>query len=712
MRRYDILACGGESHVMNEIELKGSELSLVFAHEDGRLHLVRMRRRDGAMLFADRACAIEGAGPAGNPLAVVIRTGKHAGIHETTAFRAEILERRPDRLLARLTHDRLPLFLTLAVSVEGNVSAWHGQVCWTGEEAVDLDVYLPLFSRLSLGGPERDRIIAPRVSGAVIGPTGRINLSSAACAYMGNMSSPSFLVDGGSRGLAFLDDNRADLAADPSACVRRSYIAGNDFTAVSRALLALSARIEGGEDGPFAGICHTRLLKSCGPDWEETRVRSEDPASMLPGDYADLGPVMVHAYDGGWRAGASWLRGQRSHLVFRGSPADWYRRTTFISEDSGGAMLARGETFYAYPRVAAAKKRLGSDLFHVTGFHDPVILGSQKNFLNRGDYFHAARNLGGFEVARAGVEAVHRRGGRILYYVEGLIVWKGSRIGLSQGKDWALMEADGSYTEHYKGFWHMCPACDGFSDWLAETCAAIVRAVGVDGFFIDSSCATYNHRCFNPGHRHPHPDVWNWGLRRLFAKVRSAVDRADPRTILFTEGAADMAREYVDGFLSHSHQWTGGAFQLPFLRYLHPEIRVYESWGGGEATRMPAAALHVWNFVHGQRIYAHQPGHEAMAALSLRAREYHDSYPEICDSPMAEAETTARGCLAETFLGAPVPVVTVGNPTAEEVQTVLTLPVPAGLLFDRVDGTRVKVIGGEAMMTLGPWEFRAFEARG
>jgi len=58
---------------------------------------------------------------------------------------------------------------------------------------------------------------------------------------------------------------------------------------------------------------------------------------------------MVHAYGGGWRAGVSWLRGRRRHLVFRESPAAWFRRTAVISEDSGDAMVERGETSTPIP---------------------------------------------------------------------------------------------------------------------------------------------------------------------------------------------------------------------------------------------------------------------------------------------------------------------------------------------------------------------------
>ena len=61
--------------------------------------------------------------------------------------------------------------------------------------------------------------------------------------------------------------------------------------------------------------------------------------------------------------------------------------------------------------------------------------------------------MGGLEAVQRGIRTVHRQGGRIFYYLEGLIMWKRSRIGRSLAKDWALMEPDGTYTEHHKGSW-------------------------------------------------------------------------------------------------------------------------------------------------------------------------------------------------------------------------------------------------------------------
>ncbi len=692
---------------MSFLTLGGHGLNLTFDHDGHRLRLTGMTGPDGRpYLHADPDAHDLGAGRVGNPLALFIRQGPRAGSWDLGDFRVLNLEADDRSLLAYCQHDTLPLLFALQVSVDGQVATWRGQIGWNGDDAVDLEAYFPLLSRLIPGDPAHDRALFPHISGSVQGPLGEVNYRQG---YLGGIAAPCFFVDGGERGIAFLDDNRADFSPDPGACVFRSYVVGN------RLPLDIQPRDSGGADGPFAGICHVRRFRPAsevGAEFIIAEDHRNPPPLQCSGDLVDLGPVRTCAYEGDWRQGAEWVRNERRHVPFRVSPADWYRRTTFIAEHNAEDLLRSGQSFHALPDLLDEKRRMGADLFHLYGFHNPEVLGAPRNMINRGDYLFAADNLGGPKALRRGIEATHRRGGRVLFYVEGLIVWKRSRIGRSRGQEWALQNADGSYVEHYKGFWHMCPSCAGWREWLAETCAELVRDTGVDGFFIDSSCATDFHRCFNADHRHPHPDVWNWGMRRLLREVREAVDRVNPETILFVEGGADMAREFADGFIAHSHDWNRMTFTEPVVRFLHPDQRAYESWGNlwNAEPGVTHQALHLFNAVHGHRIYAHQPGADLMGERGRVVRRAYDAFPEICDSPMSPLAVKAAGGIADLFEGPP-PVVTVGNPTDAPVTVRLSLPLPARSLLDRVTDDRLVVTEGAATVPLAPWGFRAFELR-
>ena len=103
----------------SEIRLQGPGLALTFEHTGDRLVLTQIQRQDGApLLYSDRAGNHPGAGPVGNPLAVVVRSGRYKGVYGMDSFRVTALdESDKPRLTAYLQHDQMPLFLALVISV-------------------------------------------------------------------------------------------------------------------------------------------------------------------------------------------------------------------------------------------------------------------------------------------------------------------------------------------------------------------------------------------------------------------------------------------------------------------------------------------------------------------------------------------------------------------------------------------------------------------
>lgn len=196
----------------------------------------------------------------------------------------------------------------------------------------------------------------------------------------------------------------------------------------------------------------------------------------------------------------------------------------------------------------------------------------------------------------------------------------------------------------------------------------------------------------------------------MLRRVREEVDKVNPETILFAEGCADIGREFVDGFISHGHDWSQMTLHEPLVRFIHPDMRTFESWRDHPNFPAPPQRQHVWNSVHGIRIYAHNPQREEMAPYSLQTRQYYNAYPEICDNDISQLAPNYEHGIAELFTGAP-PILTVGNPTNAPTTATVRIPVPCGVLFDRVDGMRVPVTNGVANIALEPWGFRAFEVR-
>jgi hypothetical protein len=702
----EIIRIGNTSGVTLSFERRGLQLSLQQIQ----------RQTQPPILYRDSGMQTAGPGTIGNPLTLVVLNGPQQGTYGMDTFEVTQLEHSPSRLMVYLKNARLPLQVGLEITVEGDVIEWRGQAVWNGLEDVDVDLYYPLLSRVRFDPSGSDRLVSGELSGVEKPHVAALNYSAT---YLGGLSSPVFTVEGGDRGLAFIEDSRADFAADPGGCRQRSAVVGTKFPLPDDGDAALA--LAGGEDGPFLGWRHRRLLlgaKRFGgqADYDEAESHGTLPMIKL-GDSVDLGPVLSYAYSGTWKTAALWMRQQRQWIPFRSSPAKWYRDTTILSEEMPGKLLRTGKSLYDLPLLLEDRHRLGSDMMSIPGFAEPEIIGTDENMLNRGDYLYPAENLGGWEAMRRGVEATHRQGGHVLLYVEGLIVWKRSRIGRSKAADWALMEANGKLTVNYNGFYDMCPAEPGWQDWFARTLADIVRTTGVDGFFMDSMLATDNHRCFNPKHAHaPQPDIWNWGLRRVLQRVREEVDKADPNTILLCEGAGDLAREFTDGSLSHGHAWSRMTFTVPLSRFLHPQMRAFEADGmephAQDAPRWPVQKPLLWNAVQGYRVFVEQESHEQLTAQGHRVRQYYDLYPEICDAHVSSFDVNTTNCMAQWFDGLPS-VITCGNDSDSARLATIEFPAAAqvALLFDRRDRKRIPVESGKAQFTMEPWEYRAFELR-
>ena len=101
------------------------------------------------------------------------------------------------------------MFVSMQVVVDGNVANWQGQVFRNGNEAIEADIFYPMLSRVRFDSPQADRALTAQTSGIELKPLGNPNYSKS---YLGNLSAPVFLAEGGGRGLAFVDDNRADYA--------------------------------------------------------------------------------------------------------------------------------------------------------------------------------------------------------------------------------------------------------------------------------------------------------------------------------------------------------------------------------------------------------------------------------------------------------------------------------------------------------------------
>lgn len=177
-----------------------------------------------------------------------------------------------------------------------------------------------------------------------------------------------------------------------------------------------------------------------------------------------------------------------------------------------------------------------------------------------GDYI-VRTDMGGAPALKQGIEAIHQMGFRFLFYIEGYIVYEKSELAKSgKAQRWSVMHKDGTITGNYtkQGFYHMCPGCTEWQDYLAEVGARLVRETGADGLRLDS-LGFYFLSCYNPAHRHDTPFGYNQWIQKLLDKVSRAVRAVNPNCLLMTEAPVD--------FYS---QWFHSALQFTYPREIPP----------------------------------------------------------------------------------------------------------------------------------------------
>jgi hypothetical protein len=701
------------------LRLRSARLSLDWILEGGRLQLRQVSLGDDGFLnptlakwakagesWPRRGYLTDAAPPAdpvvvpaeaterdasetGNPLLLALTDGPGAGeILGMRDFDAEILEANEKALRVRLARSRIGLTLEMRVAMENGLAIWSLDA--TSETDREIEAAFPLFARVCAGSPADDTVYVPQVSGCALK-----NLLEeeyrAACMgrhgapyYIGQIASPFLIFQGEERGIFLIDENARDRDPEADSLSRRSLV-----VAARHVLPGLPD--DAPHVGPAVGISHRAALKAGVP---------------FP-----LGPVALGAHRGGWKAAGMFIRQRRRAAISLAPLPASFRTTTLLSEYNMERHIGK-EGFSALAGAAYDESlKRGADLFHIIGYNrdDGERIG--ENWLNRGDYLCIAENLGGANAFREAVAALHRRGGRVLPYVELLIVWKKSELGRSaDAPRWALTERDGAFTEHYEGFWHMCPACGDYQEWIAGVCAELIRRYDVDGFFVDSSAATYFHRCFNPAHRHPTPDVWNRGIYESFRRIAEECRKVRSDIVILGEGCADLARANAHGFVAHSHEWTRWRFEAPVTRFVHPEMRAFESWGSDPER---AAKAHLLNFATGQVIYAHWPLGDEMAPFARRTRMLHEAYPEIPNGEMIPEDVRSdRPQVVAHAFGTPMrAVLAVANLSPDPVQATLWVPGAGSLLYDRLEGAHVPLAGGLAWLDLPGYSQFAYELR-
>lgn len=230
-------------------------------------------------------------------------------------------------------------------------------------------------------------------------------------------------------------------------------------------------------------------------------------------------------------------------------PAWWRQTRAFYCpwENSGaGASLMkykahRDEGFGSFvdlDKVLDDARRLGTDVIYLVGYWEP-------DYEHKADY-RPKLQWGGDAALRLGIEKVHRRGGRVLLYLEGFIVSRKTELGRTKGPEWAMMNENGDYYSYYDTgdrFYLMYPGRgSGWTDYLVSGAGRLARDFRIDGVHLDSYGLQWGWKDHHPGHPDGRdPESFNRGAVDLVRRVRAEIRRHVPDAVVILEGAEQTA---------------------------------------------------------------------------------------------------------------------------------------------------------------------------
>lgn len=316
---------------------------------------------------------------------------------------------------------------------------------------------------------------------------------------------------------------------------------------------------------------------------------------MDPGEIVELPPMAIGIHRGDWRAPLTDYRAVHQPQWNLPETPAWLREAGAIYCNGGsgaGAIYMTVEDlpmlkerighFDNLPRLLDEARRFGSDIVYLIDHHEGADEGDLIAYMNKGDYIPRT-DMGGPEAFRRGVEAIHRRGGRVIVLVDPFIALRHSEVGRAHGEAWRAWQPEGDPYAHYTELFYTMDATN--SQWQAHLCDVarmLVGEMGVDGIYLDSYGWQFNWPFRRTGEKRirTHRE-WNRGVLETIDAIRETVRSINPESVVMTESFNEIMLGHVDGALDATFAWMAplNLDQLIAspLRFAMPEANIFSN---------------------------------------------------------------------------------------------------------------------------------------
>jgi hypothetical protein len=124
----------------------------------------------------------------------------------------------------------------------------------------------------------------------------------------------------------------------------------------------------------------------------------------------------------------------------------------------------------------------------------------------------------------------------------------------------------------------MCPAIEGWQDYLAATYQRVASELTPDGMYIDQHGFANEWKiCYGPDHGHPVPEPPMRGEREMGRKIRAALPEAV--ATLTEEVPTDVNSQHQDGALGYSVAHGDpelAPHRIHLFRFCFPDFKVFQ----------------------------------------------------------------------------------------------------------------------------------------
>ena len=269
-------------------------------------------------------------------------------------------------------------------------------------------------------------------------------------------------------------------------------------------------------------------------------------------------------------------------------------------------------------------------------------------------------SLGGVEPFRQAIQSVRAKGTPVGLYIEGYLVAEKGRIGVEHGKDWQIMQQNGSLMYYQPGSTEMmmCPWLRAWRETQVETYRQKVRELQVDGMYMDQfGFANPQKDCWSPAHGHPVPGSTMLAETEFADLIHGAVASVNPAAVTYGEEIpCDVGTQYQDGSFAYHMQrcrQTKPWAPLDLMRFVDPTFKVFQLLVCDRPTGTWAEGVK-WTFFNGDGLWIEGPpdwfAPETRATIRrchALLRAHKDAFCSEDVSPLVE--TLAGGLYANRF---------------------------------------------------------------